>query len=47
MRLLNLLNALLWFINAAMWAFYAHVPVIACSSLIAALGSYWLSREEW
>ena len=46
MKLLNLLNALLWLINALLWAVYAHVPLMAVASISAAVGSYWLSREE-
>lgn len=46
MKLLNLLNAFLWLVNALLWAAYAHVPLMACASIGAAVGSYWLSREE-
>lgn len=46
MRLLNIINAVLWFLNAVLWFGYAHVPLMAVVSFAAAIGSLLLARAE-
>ena len=46
MRLIHLLNAFLWAANAALWFGYAHSAVMGFASILAAVGSFWLSRNE-
>ena len=42
MKFMHILNAVLWFANAAVWFGYAHVPMMAAASLVAVVGSLML-----
>ncbi len=46
MKFMHILNAVLWFANAAVWFGYAHVPLMAVASLVAVVGSLVLARME-
>lgn len=43
---LHVLNGVLWVANAALWAFYSHVPFMAAVSSLAAAGAFYMARIE-
>ena len=46
LKLIHLLNAGLWFLNALLWTFYAHVPLIGGFSFFGVALSLYLAKLE-
>jgi hypothetical protein len=46
MTVLHFVNGLLWLVNAILWQAYAHQPTFAVVSFVAAIGCFFISRNE-
>ncbi len=50
-RFVHLCSAFAWFVNALLWTFYAHVPLLGVGSLLGVGASILLARfshqEYW
>ncbi len=46
MRALDLINAVLWFVNGVVWAAYAHVTVMAVAAFTASIAFFLIARSK-